>query len=70
MGLYLGHGEWDTTIEDTHKMSHTKNMETMSTWDRLKLETEDEDLMKAKIVREQGYPNMFGPRSLSIVNGT
>ena len=34
----------------------------MNTWERLQLEIEDEDIMRARLVREKGYPNMFGAK--------
>ena len=43
-------------------MKSTKAFKTASTWERLQLEIECEDLIKAKMVREKGYPNMFGAR--------
>ena len=58
---YIGHGEWITIPEGKMKESKQK-LEVVDTWNMLKLETENEDLMIAKMVREKGYPNMFGAK--------
>ena len=34
----------------------------MNTWDRLQLETSNSDIMKARVVRQTGYPNMYGAK--------
>ena len=43
-------------------MDKTEELHRMSMLDILKLETDNEDLMKARLVREKGYPNRFGAR--------
>ena len=58
----MGHGEWINLNEEVKDMRTTQEMAHMSTWERIQLETENVDLMKARIVREKGYPNMFGAR--------
>ena len=58
--IYLGHGEWGTL--DTEEMSPSKEIKPMNTLERLKSETEHQDLMIARLVWEKGYPNMFGAR--------
>ena len=59
---YMGEGEWNLITDDRDKMSHTTEISTASTLEILRLEIEDEDLMKAKLVREKGYPNMYGAK--------
>ena len=44
------------------EMAHTQHMKPMNTWERLQAETQNPDLMKARLVNEKGYPNMFGAR--------
>ena len=36
----------------------------MNTWERLAAETEQQDLMQAKLVMDKGYPNMYGAKIL------
>ena len=59
---YAGHGEWIQVSEDINKMTPSGTIRVANTWERLKLETEHKDLMMARLVREKGYPNMYGAR--------
>ena len=58
---YLGHGEWDT-MDEPLNMAKSKKLEEMDNQDRIQLETEDTDIMRAKAVKEKGYPNMYGAK--------
>ena len=59
--IYLGHGEWTQGSPST-EMQDTQTLQQMDTIHRLRMETQHEDLMTARLVREKGYPNMFGAR--------
>ena len=60
--VYLGHGVWDTLADDEKSMHPSTKLEQATEWERLELEIQMDDLIKARMVREQGYPNMFGTR--------
>ena len=57
---YIGDGLWDIPEEGT--MINHKQMPPADTWERLRMEIGNEDLMRAKVVGDKGYPNMFGAR--------
>ena len=59
--LYAGHGTWTQPEEPTH-MSTTNVFKTAHTLDRLRMETDNADLMTAAQVRKKGYPNRYGAR--------
>ena len=59
--VYEGHGNWQQTEQDK-QMKDTKTFKTATTLDRLRMETENPDLLRAAMVREKGYPNRFGAR--------
>ena len=59
---YMEHGEWDRTQDDISMMGPTQTMHKATMMERMEMETDNEDLMTAKMVKENGYPNMFGAK--------
>ena len=56
--------DWDiwemvSINDDPAEMTKTKTMETMDTLDILRMQTQNDDLMKAYLVKEKGYPNRY-----------
>ena len=60
--MYLGEGHWTTLTESIDLDQKEVKLETMSTLERLSVEIENEDIMKAHLVNQRGYPNRFGAR--------
>ena len=61
------HMDWlwekaESPLEDPEQMAQTASIRQATEWEIIKLQTDNEDLMRAHLVTEKGYPNSYGVR--------
>ena len=59
--IYQGEGEW-TQMEDPRSLQPTNRFKELTTMEQLRLQTTNQDLMIAQLVKKGGYPNRYGAR--------
>ena len=57
-----GINQLDTSTEDPQFMEDTTPFKQMNTLELLQVQTENNDLMRAHLVQQKGYPNRYGAR--------